>query len=273
MKSRHLKIGLGSALLLVGLAGSAWAANIPVAITNYAFVPMSVNINVNDTVTWTWQTDDHSSTANSGLWDSGVYNTGYVYSYTFLATGDFPYYCIVHGFTGDVNVQVPSSPPTVTLTNPPSGATYSAPATIQLAATTLDTNGTVASVQFYEGANLLATQITGPYSLSVSNLAAGPYTFAAVATDTNGLSATNSVSVQVVTPVTTTITAPQRVLGTFQFNYAASPGLTYVVQRAVTLPSWVPIYTNPATSGTVLFQDPSAPTNTAYYRVMRIPNP
>lgn len=260
-------------LLLAGFCHTAWAANVSVDIIDYAFVPQSVTVNVNDTVTWDWVSDDHSATADDGLWDSGIYNTGYVYSYTFTSTGDYPYYCVVHGFTGDVSVQLPPNPPTVTLTNPPANATFSAPATIQLAATVVDTNATVTNLQFYEGSNLLGTQTNSPYSVVVSNLAAGPYTFSAVATDTNGLSGTNSVSIQVVTPVATSISAPLRTPGTFQFSYGASPGLTYVVQRALTLPNWVPINTNLAASPSVLFQDASAPASTAYYRVQLMPNP
>lgn len=267
---------------LAGVIGpAAWAANVHVGIINYAFSPMSVNINVNDKVTWTWLSDDHSSTAGApsgvssddGLWDSGVFNTGHVFSLTFTSVGDFPYYCTVHLFTGDVNVVMTNNPPTVTLTNPPAGATFSAPATIDLAATAADSGGTVASVRFYEGPTLLATQTHAPYSFVVSNLAAGPYTFSAVATNNGGLSATNTVSVQVVTPVATTISAPVRTPGAFQFSYGTSPGLTYVVQRAVTLKNWITINTNTAAGMTVLFQDNSPPANSGYYRVHLLPNP
>ncbi|HEX3719848.1 MAG TPA: Ig-like domain-containing protein [Verrucomicrobiae bacterium] len=273
MKHRNLRGKIQAVLLFAGFCHTAWAANVSVNIIDFAFVPQSVTVNVNDTVTWDWVSDAHSSTADDGLWDSGVFDTGYVYSYTFTSTGDYPYYCIVHGFTGDVSVQPPANPPTVTLTNPPANATFSAPANIQLAAATVDTNAAVASVQFYEGSNLLETQTNSPYSFVVSNLAAGPYTFSAVATDTNGLSGTNSVSIQVVTPIPMSISAPLLTPGSFQFSYGASPGLTYVVQRAVTLPNWIPIDTNLAASESVLFQDASAPSNAAYYRVQLMPNP
>jgi plastocyanin len=274
MKPRYLPNRLRVTLLIALIGPTAWAADVPVSIVDFAFDPMSVNINVNDTVVWTWTTDQHSSTADGGLWDSGVFNTPHVYSFTFKSVGDFPYLCVVHGFTGDVNVQVATNPPTVTLTNPPAGATFSAPATIQLEATAADSDGTIASVQLYEGPTLLAKQTNSPYSFVVSNLAAGPYTFLAVATDTGGLSATNAVSIQVVAPVATTIGAPlQASPGTFQFSYGANPGLTYVVQRALTLTNWISINTNTAAGASVLFQDNSAPTNTAYYRVKLLPNP
>ncbi len=254
---------------------TARAANVPVNIIDYAFSPMAVTINVDDTVVWTWVVDLHSTTADNSLWDSGLQETPYSFSYKFTAPGDYPYYCINHGFTGDVTVQAAAkNPPTVTLTNPPDGATYIAPATLQLAATATNSGGTIASVRFYEGPTLLATKTNSPYSLVISNLAAGPYTFSAVATSGGGLSATNSVSIQVVTPVAINISAPlQASPGEFQFSYAASPGLTYAVQRALTLNNWSSINTNTAAGASVLFQDNSAPTNTAYYRVILLPNP
>jgi plastocyanin len=273
MRTRRLQTQAQTLLLLAGLCHTAWSADVQVAIVNYAFVPATTNVNVGDTVTWTWYGDYHSTTATNGLWDSGVYNTGYVYSFTFPSAGDFPYICTVHLFAGEIDVGLPPVPPTVTLTNPAADSTFSAPATIDLAASVVDTNAAVTSVMFFQGANLLGTVTNNPYSLVVSNLVAGSYNFSAVATDTNGLAATNSVSIQVVTPVSPSISAPVRNASSFEFSYGASPGLWYEVQRAVTLPEWVPISTNLAAGTSVLFQDSNAPTNTAYYRVMLVPNP
>jgi regulation of enolase protein 1 (concanavalin A-like superfamily) len=76
-----------------------------------------------------------------------------------------------------------NQPPTVSLTSPASGATFSAPATINLAASASDSDGTVTKVDFYAGSTRLGTDTTSPYQLSWSNVTAGSYTITAVATD------------------------------------------------------------------------------------------
>ena len=128
-------ISVRLAILLASVIGpSAWGANVSVSIVDFAFVPASTNINVNDTVIWTWAGNFHSSTSGAndtpdGLWDSGVFNPPHTFSRTFTSAGDFPYYCSVHLFTGDITVQAASVPPSVTLTNPVSGAVFAAPQT------------------------------------------------------------------------------------------------------------------------------------------------
>jgi len=92
-----------------------------------------------------------------------------------------------------VTVQAPAnSPPTVSLTSPASGASYTAPATINLAANAADANGTVARVEFFSGATLLNTDTTSPYAYTWSNVAAGSYSLRAVAYDNAGASASSA---------------------------------------------------------------------------------
>jgi hypothetical protein len=182
----------------VSLAAAVTVVNIYSPPTGFS--PASVTINVNDQVLWSWQSDYHSTTSNTGLWNSGVYNTGFMYYHTFTAAGSFPYYCTVHLFTGSVTVQTVNVPPTVALTNPPSGAVLVAPAAFTLQATAADSDGSVTSVKFFQGNTLLGSVGTAPYTLPVSGLAAGTYTFSAVATDNGGLSATNAITVYVIGP-------------------------------------------------------------------------
>jgi regulation of enolase protein 1 (concanavalin A-like superfamily) len=87
-----------------------------------------------------------------------------------------------------------NKPPTVTLSSPASGSTFTAPAAISLAATASDTDGTIAKVDFYNGAQLLASDTTSPYSATWSNVAAGAYSITAVATDNTGATATSAAS-------------------------------------------------------------------------------
>jgi RHS repeat-associated protein len=72
------------------------------------------------------------------------------------------------------------------------GATFKAPATITLTASANNTDGRIAKVEFFEGANLLATVTTRPYTFTLNGVQAGNYSFTAVATDNRGLITTSS---------------------------------------------------------------------------------
>lgn len=98
-------------------------------------------------------------------------------------------------------------PPTVSLTAPTQGATYTPPANITLTADAADSDGTVARVDFYNGSTLLGTSVTAPYSYTWNGVAAGTYTFSAVAFDNLGASTTSS-SVTVTVNAASTLPSP-----------------------------------------------------------------
>ena len=110
-----------------------------------------------------------------------------------------------------VSVQSDGSPPTVTLTQPANGATFTAPATVNLAATASD-DGTVTRVEFFNGAAKLGEDTTAPYSFTWGGVAAGTYTITARATDDLGSSTTSAPSTITVnaanTAPTVSITSP-----------------------------------------------------------------
>ena len=57
---------------------SSQAAVANVSVGDDFFNPTSNTINVNDQVKWTWiGSVSHSSTSNTGLWDSGVHGNGF----------------------------------------------------------------------------------------------------------------------------------------------------------------------------------------------------
>jgi hypothetical protein len=110
-----------------------------------------------------------------------------------------------------VSVQGDSAP-AVTLTQPANGTTFAAPATVNLAATASDADGTVAKVEFFNGAAKLGEDATAPYTFAWSGVGAGTYTLTARATDNLGkttasTAATITVSVGNVPP-TASITSP-----------------------------------------------------------------
>ncbi len=85
-----------------------------------------------------------------------------------------------------------NQPPTVSLTSPAAGQTFAAPATVPIAATAADPDGTVAKVDFYQGSTLLGTDTSAPYAYSWQNVAAGNYSITARATDNAGATTTSS---------------------------------------------------------------------------------
>jgi hypothetical protein len=105
-----------------------------------------------------------------------------------------------------------NSPPTVSLTQPADGATFISPATVNLAATASDSDGTVTKVEFFNGATKLGEDTTAPYSFVWSGVAAGTYTLTARATDDLGGATTSMASTITVsagnTPPTVNITSP-----------------------------------------------------------------
>jgi hypothetical protein len=79
-----------------------------------------------------------------------------------------------------------NQPPTVTLTSPASGSTFTAPATISLAANASDPENRLARVEFYNGTTLVGTDTTAPFSVSWGSVPAGTYTLTALAVDADG---------------------------------------------------------------------------------------
>src|SRR6185312_8295322 len=102
-----------------------------------------------------------------------------------------------------------NQPPTVTLTAPANGTSYTAPANMTLTATASDPEGKLAKVEFYRGSTLLGTDTSSPFSFSWTNVAAGSYSLTAVAYDTAGAKRT-SAAVSIAVSSTTT-SAPRYV--------------------------------------------------------------
>ena len=91
--------------------------------------------------------------------------------------------------------------PTVSLTSPANGTSVNAPASIVIAATAADADGTVSKVDFYNGTTFIGTDATAPYSYTWTNVAAGTYSITAQATDNTGATATSAVVAVIVNTV------------------------------------------------------------------------
>jgi plastocyanin/6-phosphogluconolactonase (cycloisomerase 2 family) len=121
MKS-HTKLALVlcSAVLLPFFCANATTFQVQVGAGGLKFTPASITIQPGDTIQWVWAANGHSTTSGTpnnpdGLWDSGVQNSGFTFSFTFNTAGTFNYYCSPHGqccgMVGSVTVS--SGSPTV----------------------------------------------------------------------------------------------------------------------------------------------------------------
>jgi len=95
--------------------GASSRATTNVTQTEYMFTAKTITINVGDTVTWTNNgTIPHTSTSDTGVWDSSSMNPGQSFSFTFANAGTFPYHCSFHqslGMVGTVTVNAVNPPP------------------------------------------------------------------------------------------------------------------------------------------------------------------
>ena len=103
--------------------------------------------------------------------------------------------------------------PTVALTSPAAGATILVNSTVTLTATASDPDGSVVTVGFYDGASLIGSDATSPYSVSWTPQATGSRTLSARATDNQGYTSTSAgVTVTITPPVGNDTQAPSLAL-------------------------------------------------------------
>lgn len=101
-----------------------------------------------------------------------------------------------------ITVDAPADqPPVVALTNPANGSAFAAPAEITFAVTASDADGSVAKVEFFNGASKLGEDSSAPFSFVWSNVPAGTYTLTARATDNQNAVTTSA-------PITISVAVP-----------------------------------------------------------------
>ncbi|HZX80087.1 MAG TPA: Ig-like domain-containing protein [Lysobacter sp.] len=142
----------------------------------------------------------------------------YEQAWSSVAAGSYTLYAIAKDTRGSatasaaVNVSVGANvPPSAQLTAPASGAQVTAPATIALAATATDSDGSIIGVDFYADATLIATDNVAPYTANWNTAQAGTYSLKAVARDNGGLAGASAVAIVTVranTPPSVQLTAP-----------------------------------------------------------------
>lgn len=176
-----------------------------------------------------------ASLSYSQVFDAGLTTT---YEITGLQEG-VTYYIAVQTYDGHGRLSVLSNEvsgmprsggsgnaPVVSVTSPFDGATYTAPATISLAAAASDPDGSVARVEFFANNQSLGSDTAPPFALSWPGVGAGTYTITAVATDDQGNS-TRSAGVNIAVSSTTG---------------GAGTSATFVGSDILTSGSWIGVY-------------------------------
>jgi len=101
---RHIKFALLACCVAATplLSAKATTFQVQVGAGGLKFTPQNLTVQLGDTVEWIWAADEHSTTSGTpgnpdGIWNSGIRDTGFTFSYTFSTGGTFPYYCTPHG--------------------------------------------------------------------------------------------------------------------------------------------------------------------------------
>jgi len=107
---------------------------------------------------------------------------------------------ITGGITLNSGPVLPNVLPTIILTSPSNGQNFTYGASITLAATASDSDGSIVRVDFYNGATKLGQDTSSPYTYIWTNPTLGEFAITAVAIDNRGGTTTSNLSTIYVNP-------------------------------------------------------------------------
>ena len=146
------------------------------------------SISFPSTGSWTtWTTVSASASVSAGTFDVRLEATGS------NGLGNIDYMQVT-GTTpspADCNGTPANNPPSVSVTSPSNGASYTAGANITINAGASDNDGSISLVEFYRGSTKLGEDASSPYSYTWSNVPEGNYSLTARATDDDGATTTS----------------------------------------------------------------------------------
>jgi hypothetical protein len=178
-------------IIVGGNPGSAWALSKSNAVAVYLLGGTQANLVLNLPASSSWRAE-WVDTKTGGVVRTETFSHGGGNRTIASPTYSQDIALRLTTTTGGTN-----TPPSVSLTSPANGSTFTAPATITLTANASDSNG-VSKVDFYRNGTWIGTDTASPYSFTLSGVAAGSYSLSANATDNLGaLGSSNSVSVTV----------------------------------------------------------------------------
>jgi hypothetical protein len=121
--------------------------------------------------------------------DTGL-SSGTTYSYRVRATNSSGN---LSGYSNTATATTASSPPSVAITSPTAGESFSAPANVAISANASDSDR-LSTVEFFQNGNLLSQDTNGAdgWSFNWTGAPAGTYSLTARATDNSGMQTTSS---------------------------------------------------------------------------------
>jgi len=105
------------------------------------------------------------------------------YSLTAKATDDQSAVTTSAAIAITVTNPTPNVAPAVSLTSPANAASFASGSTVTISANATDSDGTIAKVEFFQGATKLGEDLTSPYSFAWTGVPAGSYSLTTKATD------------------------------------------------------------------------------------------
>jgi glucose/arabinose dehydrogenase len=142
-----------------------------------------------------------------------------------------------------------NQPPTVSITAPSNGASFTAGANITITANAADADGTVSKVEFFQNGTKLGEDLTAPYSFTWSSVPAGSYSLTAKATD-NGTATTTSSPVSItVASGTVGCTASGTILREYWSRVSGSSISSIPLSSPPTSTSQLPLFEGPRNAG------------------------
>lgn len=90
------------------------------------------------------------------------------------------------------------NPPVVNITSPANGISTTANSTISITATATSAESTISKVEFFANGTLIGTDESSPYAYSWSGMSEGQYTITATATDADGLTNSDEISITII---------------------------------------------------------------------------
>ncbi|MGV3773410.1 MAG: Ig-like domain-containing protein [Verrucomicrobiales bacterium] len=165
-----------------------------------------------------------------------------------------------------ISVGSQNQAPSITLASAQAGTVLLAPAAVTLRATATDSDGAIAKVEFYQGDALIGTSTSEAFEWVVANLAAGTYSFKAVATDNTGASQ-SSATIQVVVTDQPIINSIQKSRNSVAITVTGTPDRPVTLQWSPDLQTWNQLQTQTSEDGLFTFTD-SALEAQRFYRAV-----
>ncbi|TAK99590.1 MAG: hypothetical protein EPO07_10755 [Verrucomicrobia bacterium] len=158
---------------------------------------LSISWNDNGSLDPTSYTVDRKTGATGSYLQIAAVTNGFLCLDSSVVPGTNYYYRVTgSNFFGD-SFSTEISPPTVTITNPPSGTTIVSSTNLVIGASAFDSDGTVTQVQFFEGSLLLGTapSNSSAFTFNWTNAFPTPHVLTAEAWDNAGNSRISSANI------------------------------------------------------------------------------